>query len=201
MTTEPSPVKPATVATAAAAVPATVRPPARPRTPEAAFDALYVRAAPGLLHQVRLLTGRPGFARHCVRRAFDLAWQRWPEVARDSDPVGWVRAAAYEYALAPWHRWVPARGPRPRGFNGFSRFGSSSEPSGSGGPDRPSGSGESGRSGRSVGSSGSGGPDRPSRPGGSDRSGGSGGSGGSSEPSGSDGSDRPGEPSGSSESD
>jgi DNA-directed RNA polymerase specialized sigma24 family protein len=39
-----------------------------------------------------------------VERAFDLAWQRWPEVATDRDPAGWVRAAAYEYAMSPWHR-------------------------------------------------------------------------------------------------
>ncbi|MFE1348878.1 DNA-directed RNA polymerase sigma-70 factor, partial [Streptomyces sp. NPDC058757] len=32
------------------------------------------------------------------------AWEHWPEVAVDADPVGWVRAAAYEYALSPWHR-------------------------------------------------------------------------------------------------
>ncbi|MFI1098262.1 hypothetical protein [Streptomyces sp. NPDC020917] len=80
---------------------------ALPRTPEAAFDALYVRSAGALLRQVELLTGDPVFAGHAVARAFDLAWQRWPEVAEDSDPVGWVRAAAYEYALAPWQRWVP----------------------------------------------------------------------------------------------
>ncbi|NEE31588.1 DNA-directed RNA polymerase sigma-70 factor, partial [Streptomyces sp. SID7982] len=39
-----------------------------------------------------------------VERAFELAWQRWPEVAVDRDPAGWVRAAAYEYAMSPWHR-------------------------------------------------------------------------------------------------
>jgi hypothetical protein len=66
-----------------------------------------VGCAGALLRQVELLTGDPVFAGHAVTRAFDLAWQRWPEVARDSDPVGWVRAAAYEYALAPWQRWVP----------------------------------------------------------------------------------------------
>jgi DNA-directed RNA polymerase specialized sigma24 family protein len=86
----------------------------RDRTPEAAFDALYLHSAPALLRQVQLLTGAPGFARRCVRHAFDQAWQHWPEVARDNDPVGWVRAAAYEYALAPWQRWVPGHGPRPR---------------------------------------------------------------------------------------
>ena len=75
----------------------------------AAFDALYVRNVRGLLRQVELLTGNPPLARHTVKRAFDLAWQRWPEVAVDPDPAGWVRAAAYEYALAPWRRWMPGR--------------------------------------------------------------------------------------------
>lgn len=66
------------------------------------------------MRQVDLVTGNPGFARHAVRRAFDLAWQRWPEVAADPDPVGWVRAAAYEYALAPWQQWVPGHRTHPR---------------------------------------------------------------------------------------
>ncbi|MCM2426645.1 RNA polymerase subunit sigma-70 [Streptomyces sp. RKAG337] len=68
----------------------------------------------GIVRQVDLITGNPGFARHAVRRAFDLAWQRWPEVAADPDPVGWVRAAAYEYALAPWQQWVPGHRTHPR---------------------------------------------------------------------------------------
>ena len=73
-------------------------------TPEEAFDALYAHAAPGLVHQAYLLTGRRRLSRESVEHAFLLAWQRWPEVAVDRDPVGWVRAAAYEYALSPWHR-------------------------------------------------------------------------------------------------
>lgn len=97
--------------------PARVRTPARnrageatrPRTPRAAFDALYARCAGALVRQVELLTGDREFARRAVVRAFDLAWQRWPEVACDRDPAGWVRAAAYEHALAPWARWLPAR--------------------------------------------------------------------------------------------
>ncbi|WP_329135651.1 hypothetical protein OG552_22420 [Streptomyces sp. NBC_01476] len=83
-------------------------------TAEAAFDLLYVRSAGPLRRQIELLTGDPGFARHAVAHAFDLAWQRWPEVARDSDPVGWVRAVAHAFALAPWHRWTPGPRPRPR---------------------------------------------------------------------------------------
>ncbi|MGA5641360.1 sigma factor-like helix-turn-helix DNA-binding protein [Streptomyces cinereoruber] len=73
-------------------------------TPEEAFDALYAQAAPDLVHQTFLLTGRRALSREAVERAFQQAWQRWPEVAVDADPVGWVRAAAYEYALSPWHR-------------------------------------------------------------------------------------------------
>ncbi|WP_320782058.1 helix-turn-helix domain-containing protein [Streptomyces sp. CRN 30] len=73
-------------------------------TPAAAYDALYTFCAPALVRQTYLLTGRCALARESVERAFQLAWDRWPEVARDRDPAGWVRAAAYEYALSPWHR-------------------------------------------------------------------------------------------------
>ncbi|MET9950468.1 sigma factor-like helix-turn-helix DNA-binding protein [Streptomyces sp. NPDC006339] len=74
-------------------------------TPEAAFDGLYAYAAPGLVHQTYLLTGRRRLSREAVEHAFHHAWQHWPEVAVDRDPVGWVRAVAYEYALSPWHRF------------------------------------------------------------------------------------------------
>ncbi|MFH9688402.1 helix-turn-helix domain-containing protein [Streptomyces sp. NPDC017413] len=73
-------------------------------SPAEAFDALYARAAPGLVRQAYLLTGRRALAAESVERAFQLAWHRWPEVAVDRDPAGWVRAAAYEYAMSPWHR-------------------------------------------------------------------------------------------------
>jgi hypothetical protein len=49
-----------------------------------------------------------------VERAFQLAWQRWPKVAVDPDPPGWVRMTAHEYALSPWHRFRPRyRHPEP----------------------------------------------------------------------------------------
>ncbi|MEU2493022.1 sigma factor-like helix-turn-helix DNA-binding protein [Streptomyces sp. NPDC007883] len=73
-------------------------------TAEQAFDELYARTAPDLARQTLLLTGRQSLSREAVERAFHLAWQRWPEVAVDRDPSGWVRAAAYEYAMSPWHR-------------------------------------------------------------------------------------------------
>ncbi|WP_244375646.1 sigma factor-like helix-turn-helix DNA-binding protein [Streptomyces ficellus] len=92
---------------AASATPATPATPAEPATPAdafAAFDALYEYAAPGLVQQAYLLTGRRRLSREAVEYAFHLAWERWPEVAVDRDPAGWVRAAMHEYALSPWHR-------------------------------------------------------------------------------------------------
>ncbi|WP_030210948.1 helix-turn-helix domain-containing protein [Streptomyces sp. NRRL S-87] len=73
-------------------------------TPTQTFDALYAYAAAPLARQAYLLTGRRSLAHEAVERAFQQAWQRWPEVATDRDPVGWVRAAVYEYALSPWHQ-------------------------------------------------------------------------------------------------
>jgi len=90
-------------------------PPARAAlTPAQAFDALYAFCAPALVRQAYLLCGRRDLARESVERAFQTAWQRWPEVAVDRDPAGWVRATAYEYALSPWHRFRPRyRHPEP----------------------------------------------------------------------------------------
>jgi DNA-directed RNA polymerase specialized sigma24 family protein len=88
--------------------------PAAPLTPAQAFDALYTFCAAALVRQTYLLTGRRELARESVERAFQLAWQRWPEVAVDRDPPGWVRIVAYEYALSPWHRLRPRhRNPDP----------------------------------------------------------------------------------------
>ncbi|MFG2354658.1 sigma factor-like helix-turn-helix DNA-binding protein [Streptomyces sp. NPDC048521] len=88
--------------------------PPDPLTPDQAFDALYAFCAPALVRQTYLLTGRRELAREVVEQAFQLAWQRWPEVARDRDPAGWVRAVAYDCALSPWHRFRPRyRHPEP----------------------------------------------------------------------------------------
>ncbi|MEU7422632.1 helix-turn-helix domain-containing protein [Streptomyces sp. NPDC048362] len=92
--------------------PAAARP--EPLTPAQAFDALYAFCAPALVRQTYLLTGRRDLAREVVEQAFQLAWQRWPEVAQDRDPAGWVRAMAYDCALSPWHRFRPRyRHPEP----------------------------------------------------------------------------------------
>ncbi|CAL9446501.1 hypothetical protein SUDANB6_02347 [Streptomyces sp. enrichment culture] len=76
-------------------------------TPAQAFDELYASCVPGLVRQAYVLTGRRELAREAAERAFQRAWERWPEVARDRDPAGWVRAVAHEHALSPWHRFRP----------------------------------------------------------------------------------------------
>ncbi|MFD9397106.1 helix-turn-helix domain-containing protein [Streptomyces sp. NPDC060000] len=106
-----TPVAPATIPAEPAPAAA---PPSAPLTPAQAFDALYAFCAPALVRQTYLLSGRRELARESVERAFQLAWQHWPEVAVDRDPAGWVRATAYEYALSPWHRFRPRfRHPEP----------------------------------------------------------------------------------------
>ena len=79
---------------------------ALPATPEA-FDALYVNAAPRLTWQTYLLTLDRRRAAHCVRRSFQLAWSDWPTVSADPSPEGWLRAAAFDLALSPWHEVGP----------------------------------------------------------------------------------------------
>ncbi|WOT34782.1 helix-turn-helix domain-containing protein [Streptomyces coeruleorubidus] len=109
-------------------VPARAAAPRRPDdaaaalTPDQAFDALYTFCAPALVRQTYLLTGRRELAREAVERAFHIAWQRWPEVARDRDPAGWVRAVAYDCALSPWHRFrLRHRHPEPPPSDAFDR--------------------------------------------------------------------------------
>ncbi|AZM54985.1 Cro/Cl family transcriptional regulator [Streptomyces sp. WAC 01529] len=111
---EPEP-KPAPEADAEPAAEATPEPsapqpptPARPATPAQAFDALCAHTAPALVRQAYVLTGRRTLAQEAVERAFQQAWYRWPEVAVDRDPAGWVRAAVHEYAMSPWHSFRPS---------------------------------------------------------------------------------------------
>lgn len=80
----------------------------------AAYDALYRRCAADVTRHTYLLTGDHALTREAVEHAFHIAWERWPEVASDRDPPGWVRAAAFEYVQAPWE-WLRARRRRRRG--------------------------------------------------------------------------------------
>lgn len=78
-----------------------------PPTAESAFDALYLSAVPALTQQAYVLTGCRRLAFESAEQAFHQVWERWPEVARDPDPVSWARARTHEYALSPWHRLRP----------------------------------------------------------------------------------------------
>ncbi|MFW6694635.1 RNA polymerase sigma factor [Streptomyces sp. MAR4 CNX-425] len=101
---------------------------------QAAYDALYQRCAADVTRHTYLLTGDHALTREAVEHAFHLAWERWPEVASDRDPPGWVRAAAFAYVQEPWE-WLRARGRRRR--RGIRRRGAGAEsPEGYGdGPD------------------------------------------------------------------
>jgi DNA-directed RNA polymerase specialized sigma24 family protein len=74
-----------------------------------AFDRLHDENVPSLTRQAFLLCGQRRLARRSVCHAFRRAWQRWPDVAVDADPAGWVRVATYQYALAPWRDFGPLR--------------------------------------------------------------------------------------------
>ena len=83
------------------------RPRSSPAAAADAFDLLYGANAPALRRQAFVLCGGPALARRSVTHAFRLAWHRWPQVAVDPDPAGWVRAAAHRFALAPWRGFRP----------------------------------------------------------------------------------------------
>ncbi|OEJ93740.1 sigma factor-like helix-turn-helix DNA-binding protein [Streptomyces thermolilacinus] len=105
-TESPSPDSPSAESPSAESASAESAPPTPPApTPVESFDTLYAEVAPALVHQTYLLTGRRRHAFDSVEHAFQRAWEHWPEVSHDPDPVAWVRAQAYEYALAPWHRY------------------------------------------------------------------------------------------------
>lgn len=80
---------------------------------QAAFDLLHLRHATAFTRQAYLLSGHPQIAERAVAHAYRAAWEHWPEVARDRDPAGWVRAAAHDYALSPWHGLLPGGRPGP----------------------------------------------------------------------------------------
>ncbi|MFR9676258.1 RNA polymerase sigma factor [Streptomyces sp. TR06-5] len=83
------------------------------RQAQAAFDLLHLRHATAFTRQAYLLCGHPRTAERAVAHAFRTAWKRWPEVAADRDPAGWIRAVAHDYALSPWHLLAPGRSTRP----------------------------------------------------------------------------------------
>lgn len=104
---------PAPLATPAAppTPPVPPAPPAPPAPTWAGFEELYARCHDELVQQAYLLTAGRRSAARAVRVAFGSAWNRWPEVCAAADPEGWVRARAFDAALAPWRRVGPRRTP------------------------------------------------------------------------------------------
>jgi DNA-directed RNA polymerase specialized sigma24 family protein len=72
--------------------------------PPVDFAAFSAAVHTRLVQQTYLVTGSVRRAGRSVHRALGAAAMRWEEVATLSDPEGWVRAAAFESALSPWHR-------------------------------------------------------------------------------------------------
>lgn len=71
------------------------------------FDLLYARQARSLYRQTLLLCGHRQLANRAVAHAFRRAWEDWSSVGSGRNPVSWVRAEAYDYALSPWHQLRP----------------------------------------------------------------------------------------------
>ncbi|UED84547.1 sigma factor-like helix-turn-helix DNA-binding protein [Streptomyces profundus] len=88
-------------------------PVAQLHAPRVAFQRLYEARASSLVRQALLLSGDREIGDRALAHAFRLAWERWPEVATDRDPAGWVRATCHEFALSPWHQLTPNRWRRP----------------------------------------------------------------------------------------
>ncbi|MFD8483755.1 sigma factor-like helix-turn-helix DNA-binding protein [Kitasatospora sp. NPDC059673] len=87
--------------------PAGARPSAEDETP-AGFEDFVALVHTRLVQQTFLLTGHRHRAVHCVHLALGAAGRRWAEVSA-ADPEGWVRSAAFDLALSPWHRGGPRR--------------------------------------------------------------------------------------------
>ncbi|MFJ5921994.1 LuxR C-terminal-related transcriptional regulator [Kitasatospora sp. NPDC092948] len=75
----------------------------------AAFAEFTALVHTRLVQQTFLLTGHRHRAVHCVHLALGAAGRRWAEVSATADPEGWVRSAAFDLALSPWHRGGPRR--------------------------------------------------------------------------------------------
>ncbi|MFG2350808.1 SigE family RNA polymerase sigma factor [Streptomyces phaeochromogenes] len=53
---------------------------------------------------VYAMTGDLAEAEDAVQEAYVRAWQRWPRLIRDGDPLPWVRTVAMRLAISTWRR-------------------------------------------------------------------------------------------------
>lgn len=72
--------------------------------PETEFDAFYAATAKRLVATVYAVTGDLGEAEDAVQEAYARAWERWERLAREGDPMPWVRTVAMRLAVSSWRR-------------------------------------------------------------------------------------------------
>jgi RNA polymerase sigma-70 factor, ECF subfamily len=63
------------------------------------FTAFFQSAYPGIVGQLRLLTGDLASAEDVTQEAFTRAASRWPQLARYDQPEAWVRKTAFRLAV------------------------------------------------------------------------------------------------------
>lgn len=63
------------------------------------FTAFFQGAYPGVVGQLRLLTGDLASAEDIAQEAFVRAAARWPQLARYDQPQAWVRKTAFRLAI------------------------------------------------------------------------------------------------------
>ncbi|MCX4787167.1 MULTISPECIES: SigE family RNA polymerase sigma factor [unclassified Streptomyces] len=68
------------------------------------FDAFYTATAKRLVATVYAVTGDLAEAEDAVQEAYVRAWQRWDRLAREGDPLPWVRTVAVRLAISTWRR-------------------------------------------------------------------------------------------------
>ncbi|MDT0306974.1 SigE family RNA polymerase sigma factor [Streptomyces sp. DSM 44917] len=71
---------------------------------ERGFETFYAATAPRLVAAVCALTGDPAEAEDAVQEAYARAWQRWARLAREGDPLPWVRTVALRLAVSSWRK-------------------------------------------------------------------------------------------------
>jgi RNA polymerase sigma-70 factor (ECF subfamily) len=71
---------------------------------EAEFDAFYAATAKRLVATVCAVTGDLSEAEDAVQEAYVRAWERWERLAREGDPMPWVRTVAMRLAVSSWRR-------------------------------------------------------------------------------------------------
>lgn len=68
------------------------------------FDAFYRGTATRVIHTVYAATGDLGLAQDCAQEAYARAWQQWPSLSAEGEPLAWVRTVARRIAISAWRK-------------------------------------------------------------------------------------------------